>query len=139
MIKNRSFAMYLLLSIVTCGIYPIFFWYSFSQDVNRICNGDGKNTQNYLIVILLSIVTCGIYMFIWLYGVGNRLQENGPRYGVAISENGTSVLLWLIFGSLICGIGQFYAYYLLIKNINILGDRYNQQFYGGQYQQPYNQ
>jgi hypothetical protein len=141
MIKQRNFLTFVLLSIVTCGIYGIIFWYSFADDMNTICNGDGKQTQNYIIVILLSIVTCGIYGWIWYYGIGNRLQENAPRYGTNLNENGTTVLLWMIFGAFLCGIGYFYAEYILVKNINVLADRYNQNFNGGNgggqyYQQP---
>ena len=81
MIQRRSFLTYILLSIITCGIYSIFFWYSYSDDMNKVCNGDGKETQNYLIVFLLSLVTCGIYYYIWVYGVGNRyVIINSTRY-----------------------------------------------------------
>jgi hypothetical protein len=138
MIKQRSLLTVILLSIVTCGIYGIVFWYSYSDDMNKVCNGDGKQTQNYLIVFLLSMVTCGIYGFIWFYGVANRLRDNAPRYGTSFAEDGSTVLLWMILGSFLCGIGQFYAWYILIKNMNDLGNRYNQYYYGGQnqYQQP---
>jgi hypothetical protein len=138
MIKRRSLLTLVLLSIITCGIYGIIFWYNYSDDMNKVCNGDGKQTQNYIIVILLGFITCGIYPIIWFYGIGNRLQENAPRYGVNFTENGTTILMWEIFGSLICGIGPFIAMYILIKNMNILADRYNQYYYGGgQYQQQY--
>jgi len=125
--------MYLLLSIVTCGIYSIWFWYKYSEDMNIVCNGDGKTTQNYIIVLLLSIVTCGIYQFFWFYGLGNRLQENSGRYGVAMSENGSTVLMWMIFGSLLCGIGTFFAFHILIKNMNILAARYSDGSGSSQY------
>jgi len=144
MIQRRSFLTYILLSIITCGIYSIFFWYSYSDDMNKVCNGDGKETQNYLIVFLLSLVTCGIYYYIWVYGVGNRLQENATRYNLRINENGTTILLWYIIGGFVCGLGSIYALYLLVKNMNDVADRYNQYFFGGgqnqqgyqQYQQP---
>jgi len=128
MIKRRSLLTLILLSLITFGIYGIIFWYGFANDVNRICEGDGKNTKNFIVVILLSIITCGIYYFIWVYGVGNRLAENGPRYGITITENGTTVLLWHLIGNLICGIGTFVAYNVLIKNINALGERYNNNY-----------
>lgn len=135
MISRRSLVTYILLSIITCGIYSIIFWYNYADDMNRVCEGDGKTTQNYIIVLLLSFVTCGIYYWIWLYGVGNRLSENAPRYGAYFSENGTSVILWMLIGSLVCGIGSIVATYILIKNMNELGDRYNQSKYGsGSYQ-----
>jgi hypothetical protein len=135
MIKQRNFIVMLLLTLITCGIYGIVFWYSYSEDMNKVCNGDGKETKNYIIVILLSIVTCGIYSYIWYYGVGNRLQENAPRYGLRFSENGSTVLLWMLLGYLLCGLGTFYGLYILVKNMNAIADRYNQQFYGGQNQQ----
>lgn len=94
--------------------------------MNKICAGDGKETKNYIIVLLLSLVTCGIYYWIWLYNVGNRIQENGPRYGVTFTENGSTILLWMIIGSLLCGIGTFYGLYILVKNMNILAQRYNE-------------
>ena len=55
-IQRRDFVTYILLSIITCGIYPIFFWYRFAQDINRVCEGDGDTTTDYIIAWLLSIV-----------------------------------------------------------------------------------
>ena len=138
MIEQRNFWIFFLLNFITCGIYGIYFWYKFAEDMNRICYGDGKETQNYLIVFLLSLITCGIYYWIWVYGVGNRLQENATRYGYNLTENGTSVLLWMIVGSLLCGFGFYYAQYILINNMNLLAERYNQKYYGGNQQPPFN-
>mgnify|MGYP000943440609 CR=1 FL=1 len=125
MIKRRSFITLILLSIITCGIYGIFFWYSYTDDLNTVCNGDGKQTRNYLITILLSIITCGIYYWIWLYGVGNRLYANAPRYRCRFTEDGTTILLWMIIGSLLCGFGTLYAQYILVRNMNSLAEQYN--------------
>ena len=63
---NRSFIGLIILSIITLGIYPLFFWHGYVRDVNTICAGDGKNTRGILAVILLSIITLGIYGF-WLF------------------------------------------------------------------------
>ena len=35
-------------------------------------------------------------------------------------ENGTTVLMWCIFGAFLCGIGQFVAMHILIKNSNMI-------------------
>ena len=51
---NRSFWVYLLLSIVTCGLYSIYFWYVYVEDLNTIFYGDGEDSPNYIIVLLLS-------------------------------------------------------------------------------------
>ena len=126
--NNRSLVKYILLSIVTCGIYSYIFIYNLAKDINTICNGDGKETAGLLKFILLSIVTCGIYSWIWYYGVGNRLSENAPRYGLNFSENGTTILMWFLFGALLCGIGPFIALNIIIKNTNALASAYNANF-----------
>jgi hypothetical protein len=35
--------------------------------------------------------------------------------------------MWMIFGSLLCGIGPFVAMHILIKNTNALANAYNTQ------------
>lgn len=73
----------------------------------------------------MSFITCGIYAWIWYYKLGNRLASNAGRYGMTFQENGTTVLLWQIFGVLICGIGPFVAMHILIKNTNKICEAYN--------------
>ncbi|WP_251388334.1 DUF4234 domain-containing protein [Mediterraneibacter agrestimuris] len=124
---DRGLLGYILLSIVTCGIYSYYFIYTIARDVNVACEGDGQSTGGLLKFILLSILTCGIYSFWWEYSLGNRLAMNAPRYGMSFTENGTSVLMWLLFGVLLCGIGPYIAMNILIKNTNSICMAYNRQ------------
>ncbi len=123
--EDRSIVMYILLSLVTCGIYSYWFLYTMAQDANVVCAGDGKSTPGLVQFILLSFVTCGIYGWFWYYSLANRLAENAPRYGMTFTENGTTVLMWLIVGALLCGIGPFIAMNILITNMNRLAHAYN--------------
>ncbi len=125
---DRGLLAYILLSIITCGIYSYYFLYKMAHDVNIACEGDGDETAGLVAFILLSLVTCGIYAWIWYYKLGNRLAANAPRYGMTFQENGTTVLMWLLFGSLLCGIGPFIAMNILIKNSNRICNAYNRQF-----------
>ena len=122
---DRGLASYIILSIITCGIYGYYFIYKMAHDVNIACDGDGENTSGLVAFILLSMITCGIYAWYWYYKLGNRLANNAGRYGLGIQENGTTVLMWCIFGTLICGIGPFIAMYILIKNSNMICNAYN--------------
>lgn len=122
---DRGLVSYILLSIITCGIYSYYFLYKMAHDVNIACNGDGESTSGLVAFILLSFITCGIYAWVWYYKLGNRLAANASRYGLAFQENGTTVLLWLIFGSCLCGIGPFVAMHILIKNSNKICNAYN--------------
>lgn len=123
---NRSLLTYIVLSIVTCGIYGYYFLYTMARDVNIMCEGDGEQTSGLVVFIVLSMVTCGFYALYWYYKLANRLATNAPRYGLNFQENGTTVLMWYLIGLLICGIGPYVAMYFLIKNTNALAAAYNQ-------------
>lgn len=126
---NRSLITYIILTILTCGIYGFYFIYKLAKDVNEMCKEDGDKVGGLLVYILLSYLTCGIYSFYWLYKIQNRLQAAGPRYGINITESGTTVLLWLILGSFLCGIGSFYGLYIIIKSANAVGAAYNARLF----------
>lgn len=123
--EQRSIWKYILFTILTCGFYGLYFIYTLAQDVNTMCREDGKQTGGLAKFIVLSFLTLGIYALIWYYNLGNRLQENAHRYGLRFSENGTTILLWHIFGALICGIGPFIAMNIVITNTNTMARAYN--------------
>ena len=122
---DRSIVAYVLLGLVTCGIYDLYMLHCIIQDVNITCAGDGKRTAGILEYILFGILTCGIYDYIWLYNLGNRLQNNAPRYGMNFQEGGATILLWWVFGALLCGVGPFISANIIIKNSNALNAAYN--------------
>ncbi len=122
---DRSLVAYIVLTIITCGIYGYYFVYTMARDVNTACEGDGEQTAGLIAFILLSMITCGFYAYYWYYKLGNRLCANAPRYGLAFQENGTTILLWCIVGMFVCGIGPFVAMHILIKNTNIICAAYN--------------
>ena len=100
-----------------------------AKDVNTMCEGDGEKTPGLAAYIGLCIITCGIYGLWWMYKIGNRLQANAPRYGLTFQENGTTVLMWQIFGCILCFIGPFIAMNILIKNTNALAGAYNNRLF----------
>lgn len=124
---NRSLVMYIILSIITCGLYSYYFIYKMAHDVNIACEGDGEVTSGMVAFIVLSFITCGIYSYYWCYKLGNRLCVNAARYGMTFPENGTTVLMWDLFGLLLCGIGPFIGMHILIKNSNLICTAYNKQ------------
>jgi hypothetical protein len=68
-----------------------------------------------------------IYNFIWLYMLGDRLQDNAPKYNLVFKESGGTILLWYILGSFII-VGPFIALYIIIKNTNALAEEFNKKF-----------
>ncbi len=86
-IVQRSIAVAIILSIVTCGIYSIYWMYKINEEMNQLSN-DPTATGGGM-VILLTIVTCGIYGVYWAYRMG---EKNDLIKGV----NGSSAILMLI-------------------------------------------
>jgi hypothetical protein len=124
MIKQRGLVSYILLSAITGSIYGLFRIHVLTRDVNVMCNGDGKKTGGLLKYLLLGIITLGIYDLVWLYMLGDRLQDNAKRYNLSFKENGGTVLLWFLLGAFIV-VGPFIALHIIFKNTNALADEYN--------------
>ena len=97
-IKKRNIALFIFLGFITCGIYWIVVFCKISKDINRICEGDGRDTMFYLWTWLLGIVTLGIYPLVWFYKAMDRLCDNGYRYAVRVKHSGGDFLLWTLLG-----------------------------------------
>ena len=122
---DRSLIAYILLSLITCGIYGYYFIYTVARDINIACSDDDEETAGLGMFILLSIITCGIYGVYWEYKLGNRLAKNATSFGLTFQENGTTIIMWRIFGCLICFVGTFIGSHILIKNVNAICEAYN--------------
>lgn len=110
---------FVLLSIFTGGIYPVYFYYKLSMDVEAVCEGDGLSAGSYLTVLLLSTVTFGLYSLYWLYKLAQRMHVNAPRYGVKMMENGRDILILSILS------GGMISAYEMIKYMNRIALEYN--------------
>lgn len=72
---NRGLIKFILLSLVTFGIYAIICYSNISTDINIIASRyDGKKTKHYcLMSFILAPITFGIYVFVWYHGLSNRI------------------------------------------------------------------
>ena len=93
MIKQRKIAKYVLLQIVTLGIYGLFFWSDWTEDLNKMCEDDDNESANYILVFILDIFSFGIYSFIWNYGQSERMYRIAPQYGISLKHGGSYILL----------------------------------------------
>lgn len=96
-VENKNVAVWIILSIVTCGICGIIWFINMVNDVNKVCQDD-KSSQSGGVVFLLSLVTCGIYAIIWYYQVGKRMETAGKNYGMQISDNSVIYLVLSLIG-----------------------------------------
>ena len=87
-IEQRDIAVCIILSIVTCGIYMLYWYYKISEDLRQLSGDDSMPDSG--IAILLGIITCGIYMVYWHYRLGKAcdMAKGDP--------NGNSAVLYMV-------------------------------------------
>ena len=118
MMKKKKIGLYIFLSIITLGIYSIFFWYRWTEEVNTLCIDDDDDSANYLLVCILSVFTCGIYTFVWNYKMAERIYQKSADYGVQLKHSGMFIMLWRLFLPIVSSIYK-------ISYVNKLIDGYN--------------
>ena len=123
---NHSIVTFILLSIITLGIYGLYYIYILADDVNTMCADDGKKTAGLFMYILLSIVTCGIYSIVWWYGVCERVGRAAARRNIQQAEiSGNTFLLWFLLSLFVCNLIVYVAYHKLFEACNAVGAEYN--------------
>lgn len=97
MIKERNIVLCIVLSIVTCGIYGLYWEICLVNDLNTAA--DTPNDTSGVMVVILSIVTCSIYLFYWMYKAGEKVQKaQQARNLPADSNSGVIYLVLTLFG-----------------------------------------
>lgn len=91
--QNRSIGLCVVLSIITCGIYMLYWMYCIHCDVQEV-SGHSMGTEGGM-VIVLTIITCGIYGIYWNYKMGQALDE---ARGTPGGSQGIAYLLLSLFG-----------------------------------------
>lgn len=99
---RRSIGVCILLSIVTCGIYGIFWMIKLNDELNALANKQGATSGG--VVFLLSLVTCGIYGLFWYYKMGENVDLIKSYRG---EQSSNSPILYLILGILGVGIVNY--------------------------------
>ena len=95
-VKNipiRSIVTAIILSLVTCGIYSIYWFVTLTNEMNR-ASGRIADTSGGA-AFLLGLVTCGIYNIYWAYKMGEKRD-------IVAKENGSSNIVYLILA--LCGL-----------------------------------
>lgn len=85
-----------VLSIVTCGIYNLYWWACLADEGNIGAGTPGTSGAG---VVLLSIITCGIYGLFWAYSMGDKVNQAKAQRGIVADTNaGLAYLLLNLFG-----------------------------------------
>jgi len=95
--EQRSVATCVILSIVTCGIYAIYWMYTIAVGFDEAQTQDRVGTTPG-VTILLMILTCGIYGFYCYYIWGRATAEIATRYGQRSEDKSILYLILAIVG-----------------------------------------
>lgn len=98
-ITPRNIVVAIILSIVTCGIYQLYWMYKMNEEVNTLASEPAATSGG--LVLLFHILTGGIYGIYWCYRMGERCDR------IKGSVDGNSAILYLILTLLGFGIITF--------------------------------
>ena len=87
----------IILSIVTCGIYGIYWFITLTDDTNEV---SGTPTASGGMALLFTIITSGIYGIYWFYKLGQKIDT-------AVGDSGNRSVLYLILGLFGLGIVSY--------------------------------
>ena len=123
---NRSLIKFILLGIITFGIYPIVVMSVISTDINLIAGrADGKKTMHYCwVCFLFSWLTLGIVPLVWYHKLSARIGNELRRRGINYSFGAGTFWGWFILGAFIV-VGPFIYTHKLLKAMNILCADFN--------------
>lgn len=105
--RQRSVGLSIVLSIVTCGIYAIYWFITLTNDVREASKDETMPSGG--IAFLLTLVTCGIYGIYWAYRMGKGVALARKNVGMPEADNSILYLILQIFGFAIIN-------YALIQN-----------------------
>ena len=125
--NERSIWPVLILSVITLGIYPIWSYHKIVQDVNLICEEDGKRSPGVLVWLVLTLLTCGIYNMLWWCNMHDRLRATAKIKGVTIEQTTSGLMLLFIGAYFVMGILTWVALHKFLSTLNDMATAYNRE------------
>ncbi len=107
--KERNIALCIFFSIITCGIYAIYWMIVLNDELNSLSGREGTSGG---MVFLFSVITCGIYGWYWLYQMGNTVEVIHDQHG---EPRGSAPIAYLLLG--LFGLG-IVSYALMQNELN---------------------
>ena len=71
--KKRNVALCIIFSIITLGIYGLYWFVHITNDVNTLANPEKKTSGG--VSLLLAIITFNLYGIYWAYKMGGLLDK----------------------------------------------------------------
>ena len=121
MYKRFSGAKWLILSIITCGLYNLIMWIRMTKQHNKMAESIGaKKIMGFIPQLLLGCITFGIVSFIWIIKFYCQISRlNVEKKAGIIPANAFLIFLMSII--------PVYSYFWLASANNKLIDAYTEK------------
>lgn len=95
--ENKNVVMYVILTIVTCGIFGLYWFYTIAKTFEdaRTTNTVGTSAG---VTLLLDIITGSIFGWYAYYKWGQATPELAARFGQNVEDKSVLYLVLSIFG-----------------------------------------
>lgn len=94
-VRQRSIALAVVLTLITCGIYGIYWFIVLTNEVGVLSEDHNFTGGKHF---LLTLITCGIWGFIWAYQVAKQIETAQMKRGLRPSDNSIIYILLTLFG-----------------------------------------
>ena len=94
-IPERSIVTSVIFSIITCGIYGIYWFITLTDDANIVSE---ENDTSGGLAFILSLITCNIYGIYWAYRMGQKIHAAGGKRNIAVGDNAVLYLILQFLG-----------------------------------------
>src|SRR5699024_4706968 len=92
-IMPRNIGISIILSLLTCGIYYLYWVYKMDEEVSYLI----EEQPNPGLTLILGIITCGIYFWFWYYQLGEKLSRLPSKDGYPISNDSVLLVILAVF------------------------------------------
>lgn len=95
-VSERGIPLYIVLSVLTCGLFQIYWFIVLAGDIKRL---KGGTKPNGVIDFLLGFITCGIYLLYCYYQYPKYIVEIQEKRGIEVNDVSlVSLLVGIFFG-----------------------------------------
>jgi hypothetical protein len=95
-LNKKSVGLVILFSIITCGIYMLYWIYDTTRQLATY-NRDEQTSPG--LTVVFCIITCGIYTIYWWYKIGGMFIRSQKSTGVKLyTDNRVLFVILSIFG-----------------------------------------
>ena len=94
MVSQRSIPLYVVLSIITCGLFSIYWFICLAGDIAKLRQ---KPEPKGVFDFIISLLTCGIYYLVCFYRYSKYMVEIQEKRGAKVNDISVIALIMGLF------------------------------------------